>query len=254
MIRGIGWRALVVGWCLGAPAQAAGPSDDARRFIEGNLIGTFYHEMGHALIDVLQLPVLGQEEDAADTLAVVLITDLWEQKDAEWLGRATADYYYYTVDWTGEAADETAWWGVHGPDEQRYYNHVCLFYGSDPERLADFATEYELPEDRALGCQEEYTLAVESWGVFLDDITRAPDTEPGKGGLRLLAESDAPHYDLFAEEVRVWNETFHLPEAVEVHIAACGEANAFYNPGDRSITMCVEYADWLEAIAQDAEL
>ncbi len=41
---------------------------DARReaFVEANLLGIFYHELGHALIDILGLPVFGQEEDAAD--------------------------------------------------------------------------------------------------------------------------------------------------------------------------------------------
>lgn len=238
---------------MGLPAQAADLSDDAARFVEGNLISTFYHEMGHALIDVLKLPVLGREEDAADILSVVLITDLWETKDAEWLARATADYYYYTVDWSGAQAAETAWWGVHGADEQRYYNHVCLFYGSDEKALQDFATEYELPEDRAVGCADEYTLALESWGVFLDEIT----LEPGKTfkhGLKLVADKDAPYYELLAEEVRVWNETFDLPQTVEVRIEPCGEVNAFYFPSDSSITMCTEYAEWLITVAQTAEL
>ncbi|MDR7123763.1 DUF4344 domain-containing metallopeptidase [Pseudotabrizicola sp. 4114] len=238
---------------LANPALAEGLSPDAKRFVEGNLIGTFYHEMGHALIDVLQLPVLGQEEDAADTLAVVLIHDLWEAEDAEWLGRATADYYYYTVDWSGDAADETEWWGVHGPDEQRYYTHVCLFYGTDPERLAELATEYELPEDRAEGCSEEFRLAAESWGAFLDEITLAEGDAPAQG-LTLDARKTAPYYALFAEEVRVWNETFALPSPITVRIEACGEANAFYYSADSSITMCTEYVDWLISIAKEADL
>lgn len=237
----------------GLPVQAADLSDDAARFVEGNLISTFYHELGHALIDVLKLPVLGQEEDAADTLSVVLITDLWEAKDAEWLARATADYYYYTVDWSGDQAADTAWWGVHGPDEQRYYNHVCLFYGSNPKGLVDFSAEYELPEDRAAGCADEYTLALESWGVFLDEITLPPGKKV-KHGLKLLAERDAPYYDLLAEEIRVWNDTFDLPQTVEVRIEPCGEVNAFYFPDDSSITMCTEYAEWLITIAEAAEL
>ncbi len=236
-----------------SPVLAEGLSPDAQRFVEGNLIGTFYHEMGHALIDVLQLPVLGQEEDAADTLAVVLIHDLWEAEDAELLGRATADYYYYTVDWSGDAADDTEWWGVHGPDEQRYYTHVCLFYGTDPERLADLATEYELPEDRAEGCAEEFSLAAESWGVFLEEIALAEGDAPARG-LRLDAPRTAPYHALMTEEVRVWNETFALPSPITVRIEACGEANAFYFSADSSITLCTEYIDWLIAIAEEAEL
>ncbi|MDZ7908145.1 MAG: DUF4344 domain-containing metallopeptidase [Gemmobacter sp.] len=243
--------AAVVG--LGTPALGEDLSVDAQRFVEGNLIGTFYHELGHALIDVLDLPVLGQEEDAADTLAVVLINDLWEKEDAEWLGRATADYYYYTVDWSGAAADETAWWGVHGPDEQRYYNHVCLFYGTDPAGLADLATEYELPEDRAEGCAEEFQLASDSWGVFLDDIRLEDGAAPARG-MKLEASKAAPYYALFAQEVRDWNDRFSLPTPVTVRIEDCGEANAFYSSHDSSITMCSEYVDWLISVSQEANL
>ena len=32
------------------------------------------HEMGHALIDLYDLPVLGKEEDAADSVATVFLT------------------------------------------------------------------------------------------------------------------------------------------------------------------------------------
>ena len=35
--------------------------EEAASFIASNVIGTFYHVFGHALIDVLDLPVLGRE-------------------------------------------------------------------------------------------------------------------------------------------------------------------------------------------------
>ena len=33
------------------------------------------HEIGHALVDVLDLPVVGQEEDAVDQLATIFLAD-----------------------------------------------------------------------------------------------------------------------------------------------------------------------------------
>ena len=44
----------------------AAADEEREAFVEANLLGIFYHELGHALIDILQLPVFGQEEDAAD--------------------------------------------------------------------------------------------------------------------------------------------------------------------------------------------
>ena len=47
-----------------------------RRFVEfviGNTLFTLTHELGHAVIQVFELPVLGREEDAADTFATLAL-------------------------------------------------------------------------------------------------------------------------------------------------------------------------------------
>lgn len=38
--------------------------------------------------------------------------------------------------------------------------------------------------------------------------------------------------------------------ALVAETASCGEANAFYSPGDRMITMCTEYEDYLFEMAE----
>jgi hypothetical protein len=52
------------------------------------------------------------------------------------------------------------------PDEQLYYNLVCIFYGAYPDAREDLAQELVLPEERAINRQEEYELAIDSWGAF----------------------------------------------------------------------------------------
>ena len=37
------------------------------------LVATFLHEAGHALFDLLEVPLLGREEDAADQLAAYYV-------------------------------------------------------------------------------------------------------------------------------------------------------------------------------------
>lgn len=68
------------------PAQAEvdfdKTSEDTLAFVEGNLLGIFYHELGHALIDILDLPIFGQEEDAADVLSIFLIDAFYEEEAA----------------------------------------------------------------------------------------------------------------------------------------------------------------------------
>lgn len=65
--------------CAAHCAQAQDTSD---AFIEANLISICYHELGHALIDVMDLPVFGQEEDAADTASIVLIDATFDTETA----------------------------------------------------------------------------------------------------------------------------------------------------------------------------
>jgi hypothetical protein len=241
-------RAALLALALSATPALAQPSDEAAAFVEGNVLATFYHELGHALIDILELPVLGQEEDAADQLSVVLTHDLWEEDMAQAVAWSAAlSFLLSAEDWAGE---EPVWWGVHGADLQRHYTLVCLFYGANPEARGDFVTEFELPEERAEGCPEEWQLAYDSWWTYLDGIT----TETPSTALRFTPDAEDPVSVLIGEEVAALNEMFHLPRAIEVELAACGEANAFYHPGFRTITMCTEYVDWLWQQAEAAGL
>ena len=57
-------------------AQAQEPSEAAMDFVRGNVLSIFYHEFGHALVDILGVPVMGREEDAADALSVVLTNEI----------------------------------------------------------------------------------------------------------------------------------------------------------------------------------
>ena len=40
------------------------------QFVHDNLLATSYHEIGYAMIDQLELSLLGQEKDAADVASV----------------------------------------------------------------------------------------------------------------------------------------------------------------------------------------
>lgn len=51
-------------------------------FVISNLISVFYHELGHAVIDTMQVPIFGQEEDAADVFSILLIDEIFEPESA----------------------------------------------------------------------------------------------------------------------------------------------------------------------------
>ena len=52
--------------------------------------------------------------------------------------------------------DESDFADVHGLDVQRFYNVLCMAYGSDPEAFGGIVEKGYLPKDRAEGCGEEY--------------------------------------------------------------------------------------------------
>jgi len=60
------------------PAGAQEPSD----FVESNILGIFYHELGHAVIDTENVPIFGQEEDAADVFSIFMVDALFDGQTA----------------------------------------------------------------------------------------------------------------------------------------------------------------------------
>lgn len=232
--------ALIAGLCATTAQGFQMPKDaDAAAFVTSNLLATFYHELGHALIDQLQLPVLGREEDAADTLSALLIHEIWDEDSATAMIYDTANGFWLYSEMAEANGDDLAFSDVHSLDLQRYYNLVCLFYGGNPDVREDVAIELELPEDRALTCPEEFEQASDSWGMMLQDL----EPGPGAKGLRMVSRSTSdPIVALLREEVAELNKIYGLDDWIGVRVDDCGEANAFYDPNSAEIILCREYA------------
>lgn len=225
---------------------SADEAEDA--FVEANVLAIFYHELGHAMIDLLELPVFGQEEDAADVASILLIDWLYEPEVALDLAYDASFGFAAEAMMRDHEEDEVAWWDNHGPDEQRFYNTVCIFYGADPESRDDFAADMELPEERAEVCEEEFDLAWASWGPVLEDLAEA-DGHP----LEFSSDVDSPLAELMAREVAELNEIFLWPEPVSVVVADCDEPNAFYDGSVPEIVMCSEFPPYLREIYRLAD-
>ena len=233
---------LVAAVLAATPATA---TEDA--FVEANLLSILYHELGHAIIDLMDLPVFGQEEDAADVASVLLLHAFFEEDTAQDLAYDAA-FGFAAEALLLEAEGETpAWWDVHGPDEQRFYNTVCLFYGGNPEDREDFAYDMDLPDERAETCEEEFDLAWESWGSVLDDMAATDGfTLEFGGGTGFAAQ-------IVGAEVAALNTEFRWPDPVIVTVAPCGEANAWYDPQGPEIRVCTEFEPHLRALTDPVD-
>ncbi|TXI06433.1 MAG: hypothetical protein E6Q73_00525 [Pseudorhodobacter sp.] len=239
-MRRIGAAALLVLWPTGLLAQDWARDPAARDFVESNVLATFYHELGHALVDTLQLPVLGREEDAADTLSALLIHDLWQEEPAANMVYHTAGAFLAYAAEAEAGGHDLPYWDEHALDMQRYYNLICLFYGANPDEREEMAIELELPQDRAQRCPDEFALAADSWGVMLEGLAPGPEA---KGLVMVDTKARSVLRSLVATEVAELNKTYGLPEEISVSVEPCGQANAFYHPDARRITICTEYAD-----------
>jgi hypothetical protein len=205
--------------------------------IIGSVTTDFYHEMGHALIDILQIPILGAEEDAADSLSIYLITTFWEDADAQAI--VSASLATWDALYGPNAGEEPDYWDVHAPDGKRIATMSCLFYGVSPETRADFAEARGIPDERAESCPEEYLDLDASWAAYLDPLIE------GGGGSSIVfedPEAETPITEAIRAEVDYFNDILALPNELTVRVHSCGEANAYYHGYDRSISICTELA------------
>ena len=121
----------------------------------GPLFEVSLHEFGHALFDMLELPVFGREEDAADQLAAYILLQFGES-EARRLIAGTA-YAYHIDEMKADPCRSTEdYANEHGTPAQRFFNVLCIAYGADTKQFADIVSEGYLPETRAEYCEEEY--------------------------------------------------------------------------------------------------
>ncbi len=212
-----------------AATIGSGVAAEENEFVISNLASVLYHELGHAIIDQMQLPIFGQEEDAADVLSVLLIDRLYQEENAQ------AVAYDAAFGFDAEAQSQPIFWDTHGPDEQRYFNLICLFYGANPDERDDLAQELGLPEERAISCEEEFEIANDSWGPVLDEMAEL------KGQLVYKGPEAGLYAEFLSQEVEFLAEQFRFPIDIDVKLEDCGEANAYYDLQDQSITMCSEF-------------
>jgi Putative metallopeptidase len=130
----------------------------------GPLVDTFLHEAGHATFDLLKIPLLGREEDAADAIAAYYVLQFpAEKKRRLILGSAFAYAAELRVrkarDLTRRRFDvgrHVTFADEHGTPAQRLYNLLCIAYGSDKVLFADVVEKGYLPNSRAEMCEDEY--------------------------------------------------------------------------------------------------
>ncbi len=120
----------------------------------------FLHEVGHALIYNYNLPVMGNEEDAADRCSSYInIEELGDEGVKNVLAAADA----FNIESKQTSASKRNMADEHLLQEQRFYNSLCMIYGSNSTKYEYFVTDGYLPKERAVRCPSEFQRTVDSW-------------------------------------------------------------------------------------------
>lgn len=137
--------------------QATDSMFDATNFV-------FLHEMGHALIDNYKLPVMANEEDAADKCSSYICLEEMGD-DGVRAVLAAADAFKIESQMSKPSNRDMA--DEHLLQEQRYFVALCMVYGSNPDKYRNIKDKGYLPEARAVRCPSEYERTAKSWGELL---------------------------------------------------------------------------------------
>jgi hypothetical protein len=123
--------------------------------------------LAHGVYDELQVPVWGRLEDASDRLAALVMLQFGEDLALRTILGATALFTASGKTWT-----VSDFGNALSPDQQRYYNYLCIAYGGAPITFKfltapDKNGEQTLPAARAERCADEYAQVLKAFNLWI---------------------------------------------------------------------------------------
>ena len=143
----------------------AGKGDLVNQAVSDVFLHTLLHELGHLLIAMYDIPIVGREEDAVDALATVLM--LKDFTNGAIRVQHTAELYKLDR----EPIKNLRKWdfmGEHSLNIQRHYQMMCHVYGSDPKNYQTLKRRIGFADDRASICIDEYRQVSRGWAQLLE--------------------------------------------------------------------------------------
>jgi hypothetical protein len=123
--------------------------------IIGTVLDVFLHETGHAVFEILEIPVLGRQEDAADQFSAYLMLKLGGD-EARRMILGAAYQYKRELPVTKVPLPVRTFADDHSLPAQRLFSLLCIAYGADKKVFSDIVKNDLLPKERADGCAIEY--------------------------------------------------------------------------------------------------
>lgn len=229
-------------------------------FVTANVQFTLCHELTHALISMFDIPVLGQEEAAADQIATMcfLYPRDKDRRDPQSIEKLVAVADAWRLEWeVDKESGGTAYWDEHALDIQRFYNVLCVLYGSDPERFETLPDQLDLPWQRALSCADyEYDRVVKAgrWLLATYGFRDDGQTDQRTGLVEIIyddpLESKQRAHDVLRASRVIERKTdqinslFNLPNNIAIVATDClGDMTAYWNQDQREVVFCYDLVD-----------
>lgn len=143
-----------------------GKDEQAAQLAAGAFCFVMFHEIGHCLINELELPAVGKEEDAVDEFATLLLLQAGETGEVAILGAAS---WFASK---GENNDSTPFWDEHSLDMQRFFGIFTMLYATNPERYGETARGLGISEERLAKATVEYRKKEAAWSRLLEPHVR----------------------------------------------------------------------------------
>lgn len=236
-------------------------------FVTANVQFTLCHELTHALVATFDIPVLGREEAAADQIATlcILYPETTTHRDPQAIEKLVAVADAWRLEWEmDKESGGAAYWDEHALDIQRYYNVLCMLYGSDPEKFEALPDQVDFPWQRAWTCADhEYDRTVKA-GQWLLETFGVPDgqtasrtdglvsvvyddpTESKQRAHKVLTESA-----VFEHKSKLMNSMFDLPNDIAIVATDClGDATAYWTEDRREVVFCYDLVERFIRLAE----
>ncbi len=218
------------------------------RFAVSNSLFTLYHEVGHLLVDQLDWPIIGREEDVADNFATYMLLS-GKRRSFEQALKDSAFGWQLNDETYGGRRDVSDFYDEHSLDLQRAFQIVCLMVGKDRRTFAITAQEWGMSRERQNRCDDDWNqiessisrlLAPHAGSTLETEITLTYDPPDRSMALAYKVLRDSQMLESIVEELRVG---YGLPNPISVRGTMCGQPNAFYDSVEVEILFCYELID-----------
>jgi hypothetical protein len=220
---------------------------DRVEFVLGNTLFILLHEMGHVHFSEMKLPVLGREEDEADTFAAITMLKVGTGFSQRVLANASQGWFLH-----GRRDQQTGakplYYDEHDLSPQRAYQIVCLLVGSDPVTFKSLADDAKMPESRQQSCKQDYAKATRSWDMVLAPYRRAADQPETK--INVIYGDAQGNFEVFARSFRAVRilETvaersasiYAWPAPFTMAMLSCDGPNASWDDETRTLKVCYQ--------------